>query len=228
MFSSDIQSRFGTAVRAHRKHLGYSQEELAERAGLHRTYVADVERGARNLSLASIDKLAHALGISISALFGEATGSTPTRPHNGGVEILLIEGDPKDAETMLQALESARVTNRVQVTQDGREALELVSSTDRFGQLKPATRPHLILLDLGLPRTGGLEVLRRLKADKNTRNIPVVVLAKSERQPDVSESLRLGAETFIVKPVDFQRIAGVVPRLKLSWYLVQGTSASAD
>ena len=129
---------------------------------------------------------------------------------------------------MLQALESARVTNRVQVTQDGREALELVSSTDRFGQLKPATRPHLILLDLGLPRTGGLEVLRRLKADKNTRNIPVVVLAKSERQPDVSESLRLGAETFIVKPVDFQRIAGVVPRLKLSWYLVQGTSASAD
>jgi len=220
MFSSDIQSRFGTAIRARRKHLGYSQEDLAERAGLHRTYVADVERGARNLSLASIEKLARALGASIAALFSEAAGPA-TRPHNGAVDILLVEGDAKDAETTLRALESARLTNRVQVTQDGREALELVSTTDRFGQLKPASRPHLILLDLGLPRTGGLEVLRRLKADKNTRNIPVVVLAKSERQPDISESLRLGAETFLLKPVDFQRFAGVVPRLNLAWNLVQ-------
>jgi CheY-like chemotaxis protein len=69
-------------------------------------------------------------------------------------------------------------------------------------------------------------VLRRLKADKNTRDIPVVVLAKSERQPDLTESLRLGAETFLLKPVDFQRLADVVPRLNLSWNLVQAASPS--
>ena len=227
MVSSDMQSRFGAAVRARRKHLDYSQEELAERAGLHRTYVADVERGARNLSLASIEKLASALGLSIATLFSEAAGSA-VQPRNGVVDILLIEGDAKDAESTRRALESAGLTNRVHVSQDGREALELVANSDRFGPLKTGSRPHLILLDLGLPRTSGLEVLRRLKADRNTRNIPVVVLAKSERQPDVSESLRLGAETFLLKPVDFRRLAGVVPRLNLAWNLVQGGELHLD
>ena len=80
---ADIQSHFGTAVRARRKHLGISQEELAERAGLHRTYVADVERGARNLSLGSIEKLAYALEISIPILFTHAGGVVNRRSRGG-------------------------------------------------------------------------------------------------------------------------------------------------
>src|SRR5437870_8784699 len=88
---TDIKNQFGTAVRTHRKRLGISQEELAGRAGLHRTYVADIERGARNLSLANIEKLAKALGTSIPALFTEASGRG-TAAHPG--EVLLVEDEP--------------------------------------------------------------------------------------------------------------------------------------
>jgi transcriptional regulator with XRE-family HTH domain len=114
MMSTDIKNRFGTAVRSRRKRLGISQEELAGRAGLHRTYVADIERGARNLSLANIEKLARALETSIPTLF------TPDESHgkpdaSKPREILLVEDNPADAELTVRAFRSARVANPVRV-----------------------------------------------------------------------------------------------------------------
>jgi two-component system response regulator len=224
MPSTDLKFRFGSAVRARRKHLQLSQEALAERAGLHRTYVADVERGARNLSLGSIDKLARALEVSIASLFFQAAGA-PLSAADGVVDILLVEDDARDADRALEALRTARLTNRVRVARDGSEALELLSGNTRERSSKPATLPRVILLDLSLPRMSSLEVLRRLKADRHTRRIPVVVLAASRRQPDVAESLQLGAETCIVKPIDFNRLADAIPRLSLCWALIQPASA---
>src|SRR3954464_6865017 len=102
MYLPDIKRSFGAAIRFRRKGMGISQEELAGRAGLHRTYVADIERGARNLSLANIEKLAKALGTSIPALFTE---SPPSRAG----EVLLVEDETTDVELVLRAFKKACV-----------------------------------------------------------------------------------------------------------------------
>lgn len=222
LFPSDIKTRFGMAVRTRRKLLGFSQEELAERAGLHRTYVADVERGARNLSLANIEKLARALELSLAALFARTEVEKTARAlPEDAVDILLVEDDARDAELTLKAFESASLANRIHTVRDGAEALEFVFCTRRYAERQMADGPKLILLDLKLPKVNGLDVLRQIKGDPRTRGIPVAVITGSPRQQDVSESLRLGAETCIVKPVDFQGLAGVVPRLDLCWALLR-------
>jgi CheY-like chemotaxis protein len=220
MMSTDIKNRFGTAVRSRRKRLGISQEELAGRAGLHRTYVAVIERGARNLSLANIEKLARALETSIPTLF--APDDLLGKPDANKIrEILLVEDNPDDAELTVRAFRSASVANPVRVARDGVEALDFLFCTGAYSERKAEPSPHVVLLDLNLPRVNGLEVLRRLKADSRTRSIPVVVLTASDRDRDIDESRRLGAESYIVKPVDFHRFSQVTPQLKLSWSLVK-------
>jgi transcriptional regulator with XRE-family HTH domain len=214
----NIQSLFGAAVRFLRKGLGISQEELAGRAGLHRTYVADVERGARNLSLASIDKLAQALGVTLPALFRQMSGGT-NHSAEGMVDILLVEPDARDAKSTLNVLRAANVTNRVHVVRDGAEALEFVTPTGRRGLRRPPGRPPLILLNLDLPRVSGLEVLRRIGDGRLDGEMRVVMLTRSGRQRGLAEGLRLGAQAFIVKPLDFDRLAAVVHQLKLGWSL---------
>ena len=200
--------------------MGISQEELAGRAGLHRTYVADIERGARNLSLANIEKLAKALDLSIPALFSHTEPQGKTNLVDELPEILLVEDEPADVELTLSAFKQACLSNRVQVVRDGAEALDFLFCTGPYKNRKP-NQPQVILLDLKLPKIDGLEVLRRIKADSRTRGIPVAVLSGSERGYDIEESKRLGAETYIVKPVDFQRFSRVTPNLKLCWALIQ-------
>jgi CheY-like chemotaxis protein len=220
MISTDIKNRFGTAIRSRRKRLGISQEELAGRAGLHRTYVADIERGARNLSLANIEKLAKALETSIPTLF--TPDDLTVKPDaNKPREILLVEDNPNDAELAVRAFRSASVANPVRVARDGAEALDFLFCTGTYLERKLEPSPFVVLLDIELPKVNGLEVLRRLKADSRTDSIPVVVLTASERDRDIDESRRLGAESYIVKPVDFHRFSQVAPQLQLSWSLVK-------
>jgi CheY-like chemotaxis protein len=220
MMLTDIKNRFGTAVRSRRKRLGISQEELAGRAGLHRTYVADIERGARNLSLANIEKLAKALETSIPTLFAQE--DAPGKPDANNLrDILLVEDNSNDLELTLRAFKAANVANPVRVARDGAEALDFLFCSGAYLERKAESPPHVVLLDLNLPKVNGLEVLRRLKADPSTLSIPVVVLTASERDRDIDESRRLGAESYIVKPVDFHRFTQVTPQLKLSWSLVK-------
>jgi len=224
MMLTDIKNRFGTAVRSRRKRLGISQEELAGRAGLHRTYVADIERGARNLSLANIEKLAKALETSIPTLFSQ--DELPAKPDANKLrDILLVEDNPDDVEMTVRAFKTACVANPVRVARDGAEALDFLFCTGAFVERKSEPAPHVVLLDLNLPKVNGLEVLRRLKADSRTLSIPVVVLTASERDRDIDESRRLGAESYIVKPVDFHSFTQVTPQLKLSWSLVKHHAA---
>jgi CheY-like chemotaxis protein len=190
---------------------------LAERAGLHRTYISDVERGVRNPSLESIEKLAAALDLSVSHLFHRANAG-----GGGGeeLEILLIEDEPADVQLTIRAFRRAGVTNQVRVVSDGEAALEyLCGKSGSIGRGKQP--PGVILLDLHLPKLSGLEVLRRIKADKRTRNIPVIVLTSSQQDEDVAECARLGVENYIVKPVDFQNFSEVTPLLKFKWALVR-------
>jgi CheY-like chemotaxis protein/DNA-binding Xre family transcriptional regulator len=208
-----------------RSQLGISQEELAERADLHRTYISDIERGARNISLESIGKLAAALDISVSALFPEEVPITKPRisKSNGRdrnlVDILLVEDNPDDVELTLQAFKKACFANRMHVAGDGAAALDYLFCRGEYAHRRPAEYPQLILLDLNLPKIDGLEVLRSIKAEKQTRMIPVVVLTISQMFSDMEECRQLGAETYLVKPVSFERLSRITPQLNLCWAL---------
>jgi len=216
---------FGTSVKAWRKRLCISQEQLAERAELHRTYVSDVERGARNLSLESITRMAHALNISVAELFPSEVLANKglTGKHNGfnkdWVDILLVEDNADDVELTLHAFKQSRVANRITVAADGQEALDYLFCEGKHSRRSLDERPQIVLLDLYLPKVNGLDVLRRMKTDDRTRTIAVVILTASQAFSDFSECQRLGAETYIVKPLNFQRLSQVTPRLNLDWAL---------
>jgi two-component system response regulator len=135
------------------------------------------------------------------------------------LEILVIEDNPQDLELMLRALRKANLANRMQVARDGAEALDLIFGENGFAG-RADVRPKVILLDLKLPKVDGLDVLQKLKADERTRNIPVVVLTSSKEQRDVVESYRLGVNSYIVKPVSFERFAAAVEELGLYWLLL--------
>ena len=223
----DLKSQLGTAIRSKRNDLGISQEELADRAGLHRTYISDIERGARNLSLESIDKLAKALRISIASLFiSTSTSAAPeeTAPSSSTgeiVNILLVEDSEADIELTLQAFRTARLTNHIEVARDGAEALDFIFCKNRYAGRKIEDCPQVILLDLNLPVISGIEVLRRIKADDRTKALHVIVLTVSQRDADIAQCKRLGAETYIVKPVDFNNLSEVSAQLNLYWALMK-------
>lgn len=216
----------GNAIKSTRSALGISQEELAARAGLHRTYISDVERGVRNPSIAIVEKLAQALKLSISALFERA--SKNGRLSSGVLEILLVEDNSHDIELTTRAFGKARITNPLHVVGDGVEALDFLFATGSYQHRAYASLPEVILLDLNLPKKSGLEVLRRIKADQLTKNIAVIVLTVSTRDRDMAECRRLGVETYIVKPVGFQKFSEVTSNLDLAWMLVKPGSNGAD
>jgi CheY-like chemotaxis protein/predicted XRE-type DNA-binding protein len=220
----DVKKTFGASVKVRRQQHGISQEELAERADLHRTYISDVERGARNLSLESISKLARALDVSISALFPEEFQTANTVKNSDAnrklVDVLLAEDNPQDEELTLDAFKRARFANRVQVVRDGEEALNYLFFRGIYADRQVTENPHIILLDLNLPKVSGLEVLRHIKADKRTADMPVVVLTGSSDTHDISECRRLGADNYIVKPVNLQTLSQATPGLNLEWGLL--------
>jgi len=226
MSKTDVKKAFGTSVRGWRNVLGISQEKLAERADLHRTYISDIERGARNLSLESIERLARALEISIPALFPQPRhhdGRTITGDNRGTnlVDILLVEDNADDVELTLNAFKKARFTNRIHVMNDGAEALDYIFCRGKHARRRAGEHPQIVLLDLNLPKVSGLEVLRRIKADKRTCEIPVVILTISEDRYDMAECRQLGADNYIVKPVDFERLSRRTPQLNLDWALLK-------
>lgn len=222
MQNIEVIKPFGVSVRTWRRRLGISQEELGGRAGLHRTYICDIERGARNVSLESIEKLARALQISLARLFSYEPGSGLPEDQSGAedlVDILFVEDNPHDVEITIGALKG--ICNRIQVARDGQEALDYLFCAGAFATRRKDLRPQLILLDLALPKIGGLDVLRRTKADSRTASIPVVVLTSSESDRDLQMSRRLGAQTYIVKPVGVPNLTQVASQLSLRWALLK-------
>jgi CheY-like chemotaxis protein len=136
------------------------------------------------------------------------------------VEILLVEDNPNDVELTLRALKKRNLANKVHVVKDGAEALEFIFGTGTYAERDINQIPKVILLDLKLPKVDGLEVLRKVKSDERTKVIPVVVLTSSKEESDLVESYRLGANSYITKPVDFDKFAQTVSEMGLYWLLV--------
>jgi CheY-like chemotaxis protein len=140
--------------------------------------------------------------------------------ENTEVEILIVEDTPQDLELALRALRKANLTNRIQVARDGAEALEFIFCEGAYASRKMENGPKVILLDLKLPKVDGLEVLQRIKSDPRTKAIPVVVLTSSKEQQDVVKSYKLGVNSYIVKPVNFEQFAKAVQELGMYWLLL--------
>lgn len=141
------------------------------------------------------------------------------------VEILLVEDNPDEAELALRAFRKSKLANRIHVARDGQEALDYIFRAGPYADRPPEDAPRLILLDLKLPKVDGVEVLRRIKSDPAARLIPVVVLTSSKEERDLAECYQLGVNSYIVKPVDFQRFTKAVEDLGMYWLLLNHSPA---
>ncbi len=136
------------------------------------------------------------------------------------VEILLIEDNPNDAELAIRALTKNKIKNKLIHLNDGEIALEFLFGTGRYEGRDVLKKPKVILLDLKMPKVGGIELLKKIKANDNTKNIPVVVLTSSKENPDIKQSYALGANSYIVKPVDFDNFIKAVSDIGFYWMIL--------
>jgi CheY-like chemotaxis protein len=135
-------------------------------------------------------------------------------------EMLLVEDNPNDVELTLRALRKQNLDGKVFVVRDGAEALDFIFASGNYSARKIETRPKVVFLDLKLPKVDGIEVLRRVKADERTRHIPIVMLTSSQEERDVTESYKLGVNSYIVKPVDFSNFVHAVGELGIYWNML--------
>ncbi len=142
------------------------------------------------------------------------------------VEILLVEDNPNDAELSLYALRKHHIANQIHLARDGIEAIDYLFATGDFAGRNVEETPKVVLLDLKLPKMDGLEVLKRIKSDGRTRQIPVVVLTSSREERDIVESYNLGVNSYIVKPIDFEQFSESVRQLGLYWVLLNESPVS--
>lgn len=136
------------------------------------------------------------------------------------VEILLVEDNPNDVKLTLHAFKKHHLGNSIHVVRDGVEALDFLFCTGAYTNRQIAQHPKVILLDLKLPKIDGLEVLRRIRADARTQQIPVVVLTSSREDRDLIESYKLGINSYIVKPTDFEQFIEATRSLGMYWVLL--------
>lgn len=136
------------------------------------------------------------------------------------VEILLVEDDPKDVRLTLHALRGENLVNRIEVVRDGEEALDFLFARGAFASRNHARQPKLILLDLKLPKVDGIQVLREIKNHPGTKAVPVAILTSSKEERDMVESYRLGVNSYIQKPVDFDQFRETIKMLGMYWIVV--------
>jgi two-component system, response regulator len=140
--------------------------------------------------------------------------------HPDPVDILIVEDNPHDAELTVRTLKKQHLANKIFIAEDGAEALDFIFYRGKYsdrGKLRP---PKVIFLDLKLPKVTGLEVLREIKSNNETKKIPVVIITSSKEDPDIKAAYELGANSYIVKPVDFDAFVHSITNAGLYWMVV--------
>jgi len=140
--------------------------------------------------------------------------------ENREVEILLVEDNPNDAELIKRSLKKVNLANKLVHVRDGAEALDFIFARGDYSSRKVEIIPKVILLDIKMPRVDGIEVLRAIKSNEATRTIPVVIMTSSKEEQDIITSYKLGVNSFVVKPVDFESFAKAVSELGMYWVLI--------
>jgi two-component system, response regulator len=139
---------------------------------------------------------------------------------DNAVEILLVEDNPRDAELTIRALKKKNLANSLYHVEDGVEALDFLFARGKYSGRDISEAPKVVLLDLKLPRIDGLEVLTAIKADERTQAIPVVVITSSAEDPDVKRAYDLGANSYVIKPVQFDAFMEAMVRVGIYWLMV--------
>jgi CheY-like chemotaxis protein len=140
------------------------------------------------------------------------------------IKILLVEDNPDDILIIQRALKEARVVNQLWVTRDGQEALDFLQHKGQFQDISTSPKPGLILLDINLPKINGLDVLKEIKEDAEFKRIPTVILTVSRRDEDIAKGYNHGCNSFIQKPVEFEKFVEVVKQIGLYWGLLNVAS----
>jgi len=140
--------------------------------------------------------------------------------HTELVDILLVEDDPRDAEMIVRAIRKRNIVNPLSVLEDGAEALDFIFCRGAYAGRDVSRPPKVILLDLKLPKVNGLEVLKAIKTEEWSRSIPVVIVTSSREDPDIKTAYALGANSYVVKPVDSNEFIDAMSNLGLYWLLV--------
>ena len=135
-------------------------------------------------------------------------------------EILIVEDNPQDAELMIRSLNENHLANNLFLVKDGEEALDFIFCQNKYTGRDIYRPPKVIFLDLKLPKVGGLEVLRKVKSSKKTKKIPVVIITSSKEDPDIATAYDLGANSYVVKPVEFDNFVKTMNQLGLYWVVV--------
>lgn len=138
---------------------------------------------------------------------------------NDAVEILLVEDNPGDVELTKKALMKGRIANKLRIVRDGQEAIDYMFHKGKYCDETMAPLPGLILLDINLPKVDGIEVLRQIKSSSSLKHIPVVILTTSSREKDIVNGYDLGVNSYIVKPVDFNKFLETVKNIELYWLI---------
>jgi len=139
-------------------------------------------------------------------------------------KILLVEDSPDDQELIRMGFEESHIANDLVIVGDGAQALDYLFGAGKYADRDVSDKPHIILLDLKLPKVNGLEVLERLRADPRTEFIPVIILTSSSEEEDILASYKLGANSYVRKPVEFNRFAEAIKRLGLYWLILNHRS----
>jgi two-component system response regulator len=140
------------------------------------------------------------------------------------VDILLVEDNPHDAELTVRALKKRNLANRLMIAEDGAEALDFIFCRGKYAGREVAHTPKVVLLDLKLPKVDGLQVLKAIRADERMHKTPVVIVTSSAEDPDIEAAYELGANSYVVKPVDFDTFQTAMSNLGFYWLLVNQTA----
>jgi len=135
-------------------------------------------------------------------------------------EIVIVEDSPHDAELMVRSLKKNRLANSLIVLEDGEQALDFIFCRGQYAGRDSSRTPRVIFLDLKLPKVDGLEVLKQVKSNEQTRKIPVIIVTSSKEDPDIATAYNLGANSYVVKPVDFDSFVKTITQLGLYWLVI--------